>query len=99
MNKELKFYVDRDYVMGSFAKYALQQSPYPVPDNFEIVLTKLNDFLIDFFMPQGYLKMTYKHMKSSFLQQLKSIPECVKWNNRKNGREGVGGGMSLVMKR
>lgn len=81
-------------VMGALASCAVQQSPYPYPENLELVLGKFNDLIKDEVneSPRQYIKKfdTWKEAHDWIVVRLHQIPEFKAWNNRKNGRDGMG---------
>lgn len=81
-------------VMGALADYAVQQSPYHRPDNLEVVLDKFHELIkadLNESMDKYILKFdTFKECHDWIASRLMQIPEFVEWNNRKNGREGMG---------
>lgn len=77
-------------MLGIFAKYAVAQSPYPRPDNLEVVLDKLNKAIASTFdkAPMGVGEFSDLRSLEAFLHKfLEKIPEYVSWNDRKNGNE------------
>jgi len=88
MPKEKKFLVSKKGLLSEVAKWAVAQSPYHRPDNFEIVLDEL-DLRIGAWTDDimGYKKMTYKEIKQFLDKELSSIPQFMLWNERKNGNQ------------
>lgn len=83
-------YVMKSQLLGVFAKYAVQQSPYHRPDNLERVLDRLNEALSFWFddAPLGVMKIKdWQTLESELGKVLADIPEYVAWNERKNGRQ------------
>ena len=80
-------FTSKSSVLGSFAKYAVSQSPYHRPDNLELVLEKLNDRLKLHFdeQPMGVAKFSDGQLYDILHLELAHIPEYVAWNDRKNG--------------
>lgn len=77
-------------IMGALANCAVQQSPYHRPDNLEIVLDKLHEQIKDQFDEGKKYCMefeNYKAVKDWLEPKLKSIPEFMLWNERKNGNQ------------
>lgn len=80
-----KIIVTERMILGNVAKNAVQQSPYPYPENLEVVLGKLHDmlkdqfgdYIIEFEKEQGLHDYLHDH--------LTQIPEYWEWNERKNG--------------
>ena len=88
--KEVKYIITHRSIMGSLANWAVQQSPYHRPDNLEVVLDKLNEQIKnEFDGGKKYIKKfdTYKECKDWLEPKLKSIPEFMLWNERKNGNK------------
>ncbi len=80
-------------VMGALANYAVQQSPYPRPENLEIVLDAFYQSIKDDFDEgKKYVKFfeSWKEAHDYIENRLKMIPEFMAWNERKNGRQGNG---------
>lgn len=82
-----KYVISKRQIFGQLANWAVQQSPYHRPDNLEVVLDKLNVDLKD---TPDYPKMSIKELKEKLDNCLKSYPEFMLWNERKNGRQGMG---------
>ena len=86
---EIKIMISRRSVIG-----AVQQSPYPFPENLEVVLGKMHDLISE--DVDNTFKKHLKEFESKkechdyIAKKLHSIPEFEEWNNRKNGREGHG---------
>ena len=81
-------------LMGALASLATQQSPYPYPENLEVVLGKFHE-LIKGDLDQSFAKYTkgfasWKECHNYIATKLHSIPEFEEWNERKNGRQGHG---------
>ncbi len=89
-----KYIITQRSVMGALASCAVQQSPYHRPENLEVVLDKfhnlikddLNDTLEKYIMEFESWTACHDYISS----RLKTIPELIAWNNRKNGRGGNG---------
>lgn len=81
-------------VMGALASCAVKQSPYPYPENLEIVLGKFNDLIKNEINESAkqYIKKfdSWKECHDWIASRLFKIPEFMAWNDRKNGREGMG---------
>lgn len=89
-NKEVKYVITHRSIMGALASCAVKQSPYHRPDNLEMVLDKFNEKIKDEFDDgQKYIKKfeTYKECTEWLEPKLKSIPEFMLWNERKNGNQ------------
>lgn len=85
-----KLFVTKGQLLGTFAKYAVQQSPYHRPDNLEVVLDKLNDNISLVFddAPLGVAEFKdWKLLEDTIASALHSIPEYVAWNDRRNGND------------
>jgi hypothetical protein len=72
-------------VLGNVAKMATQQSPYPRPENLEIVLDKLHAQIKDDFKDYIVKFDTEKRLRNYLQNNLQQIPEYLAWNERKNG--------------
>ena len=81
--KDKKFIFSKRSILGEIANWAVQQSPYHRPDNLEIVLDKFDAKIVEI---EKFPKMTFKEIKEE-LEKLKSIPEFMLWNERKNGNK------------
>lgn len=82
-----KIYVTRGQMIGTFAKYAVSQSPYHRPDNLEKVLDRFNDNINDWFdnAPMGVAVFDdFKQLESVIATNTELIPEFQAWNNPKN---------------
>lgn len=93
MSMENKIYVSSRNLLGAIGKWAIEQSPYPRPDNLEKVLDQLYTNTKETFGggKLGFVTFDGHHSLVKFLQEnLRSIPEYVGWNERKNGRQGYG---------
>jgi hypothetical protein len=83
-------FVSKSVLLGVFAKYAVQQSPYHRPNNLEKVLDRLNENLDDLFKdePLGVREFkNWQELESHLAVATELIPEFQQWNNRKNGNE------------
>jgi hypothetical protein len=79
--------VTKKAVLSTVAKWAVQQSPYPRPDNLEVVLDKLNDLIKNEF---GDFICRFQHdtgLRDYLHDRLIQIPEYWLWNDRKNGND------------
>ena len=89
-------YVFLGELAGYVAMWAVRQSPYPVPDGLEAALRKFQDAAAPLFtIAPGYKGgmrafKTRGEINSLLEEHLFPIPEVAAWNNRKNGREGMG---------
>src|SRR3990167_4840199 len=81
-------------VMGALANFAVQQSPYPRPENLEIVLDKFHELIkedLDKTLKKYILGFeTWIDCHNYIAKKLRTIPEFLAWNERKNGRQGHG---------
>ena len=77
----------KKYLIGESARWAINQSPYYVPDNLEIVLRKFSDLLPTYTFDGGYgfKKMKKDEFSKWLFDIITQIPELVNWNNPKNG--------------
>lgn len=85
-----KIYVTKGQLLGTVAKYAVQQSPYHRPDNLELVLDKFNELVSPAFdkAPLGVGEFSDHVSLEAFIGRfLGKIPEYVAWNDRKNGND------------
>jgi len=83
-------YVTKSQLMGTIAKYAVQQSPYHRPDNLEKVLDKFNEAISPAFAkaPMGVGEFSDWLTLEAFVSRfLRAIPEYEAWNDRKNGND------------
>ena len=93
-NPDFRFLLFQHNIVGSFAKWAINQSPYIFPENFEKVITAFADHLEPYFTKEnsiaGMRWFTLLDLETFIEANLKTIPEFLEWNDRKNGREGMG---------
>lgn len=93
-DKPAKYVITHRSVMGALASCAVQQSPYPRPENLEVVLDKFHDLIKEELNTsfKQYIKKfdTWKECHDWIATKLHTIPEFEAWNNRKNGRDGMG---------
>lgn len=85
-----KIFISKSNLLGTFAKWAVRQSPYHRPDNLELVLDKFNDLIKEPFdkQPLGVGEFSDHMTLLAFLHRhLALIPEYVVWNDRKNGND------------
>jgi hypothetical protein len=82
---EKQFLVSKRYILSELAKWAVAQSPYHRPNNLEVVLDKLNDGFGKWEKEYNYF--SYKDLKNYLESMLKTIPEFLLWNERKNGNK------------
>ncbi|CAB4120784.1 hypothetical protein UFOVP5_21 [uncultured Caudovirales phage] len=76
-------------VAGTLAMWAIRQSPYACPDNLETVVKRFSEL-----WPADAQCMTewadIDNLAEAIQQVSEQIPELLAWNERKNGREGMG---------
>lgn len=79
-------YVSAKQLAGTVAMWAIRQSPYKIPDHLDKIVVALQDKFepdasgFDFRMYEsGDALLAYVR------DTLRSVPEYVAWNNRKNG--------------
>lgn len=92
--KSEKIMISHRSVMGALASCATQQSPYPYPQNLEIVLGKFHELIKDD-VDQSFKKYikkfdSWEECHKYIADKLRTIPEFLDWNERKNGRQGYG---------
>lgn len=89
-----KYIITHRSVMGALASCAVQQSPYPRPENLEIVLDKFHELIKDDLDQtlKKYIKKfdSWKECHEYIASRLHTIPEFEAWNERKNKRQGHG---------
>lgn len=83
-------WITRDRVCGELASWAVQQSPYVVPDLLAEAITSFHslwpcdpEFGMSEWSDMGALE-------SAIMATFDQVPEILAWNMRKNGREGMG---------
>ena len=84
-------YLSKSDFLGSFAYWAVSQSPYDAPD-ITSALVAWDKYLIDVF-PDNHMSVefTYEKLNSLITEDVfESIPEIEELNHRKNGRDGMG---------
>jgi len=67
--------------------WAVRQSPYPVPDNLQLVITAFQLNASHLFNQSGMAKLSREDVKNILEKHLFNIPECRRWNERKNGNQ------------
>ena len=81
-------------IMGALARCAVESSPYPRPENLEIVLDKFHELIKEELNTniKNYIKEfeSWKECHNWIAEKLRMIPEFMLWNERKNGRQGNG---------
>lgn len=77
--------ISRNRVLGELASWAVQQSPYPVPEKLEIALSSFNSL-----WPRGEYAQFESPTDLRFvvLSTMHMVEEIIAWNQRKNGRDG-----------
>jgi hypothetical protein len=86
IGKPREIWVFPHNIVGAVALFAVEQSPYPVPDNLETVLRKLNDSCTDGFDTAGMRKFnSFDELEDYISMRCRAIPEYMAWNERKNG--------------
>lgn len=91
LSKVKNLIIGRNTVLGEFASHAVQQSPYTVPDNLQIAIEKLEKM-----WPVGDYNPEYKEfyemgdVRNTLSLLFDQIPEVLAWNERKNGKQGMG---------
>ena len=78
---------------GELAKWAVQQSPYTVPDKLAEAVTAFDAaWPYNEEMPSFRCKEweSYQALYTELERVYQEIPEIMAWNERKNGRDGMG---------
>jgi hypothetical protein len=79
--------ISKNTLLGEFANWAVQQSPYACPEGLETAIKNLSDAL----PMHDYDTVTNINVLRDIIKStIITIPEVVAWNNRKNGRDGMG---------
>lgn len=74
------------HLTGAVAMFAVHQSPYACPDNLEGVIKKLDALCAPDFDVHGMRKFnSFADVEAYLSPRLRSIPEYLAWNDRKNG--------------
>lgn len=78
-----------DEVAGTLAMWAIRQSPYDCPDNLELVVKAVR---ADWPCEIGPMKEwdSQDEIEECLQEITEQIPEFMLWNERKNGRDGMG---------
>jgi hypothetical protein len=85
---ENKVFVTPKYLASIFAGYAVRQSPYLVPDNLKEAIF---EFMAGFDCTASVLIWRYPlEFSQAVRDSLMKSPICLSWNERKNGRCGMG---------
>jgi len=86
----MRILISESQLLGAIAKWGIRQSPYPYPDNLEVVLRKVHDTVSEFFehADLGFIEFDTEDSVREFTHDaLKDIPEWLEWNDRKNGND------------
>lgn len=76
------------HLAGVFAMNAVRQSPYLVPDNLAEAIV---EFMAGFDCTQPVLEWQNPlECSQAVIDSIMKSPLCLKWNERKNGRDGMG---------
>lgn len=78
--------IGRTRVLGELASWAVQQSPYPVPEKLEPALLAFHAN-----WPHNEDYTTFDRvgvLEQAIAETIAKVPEIVAWNSRKNGRDG-----------
>ena len=76
------------HLAGVFAMNAVRQSPYLVPDNLAEAIV---EFMAGFDCTQPVLEWQNPlECSQAVKDSIMKSPLCLKWNERKNGRDGMG---------
>ena len=88
MKTDRKVFVTPKHLAGVFAMYAVRQSPYLVPDNLKEAIF---EFMAGFDCTQLVLSWRYPlEFSQAVNDSIMKSPVCLSWNERKNGRDGMG---------
>ena len=88
-----EIYITLNDVVAAVAYWGVWQSPYPIPDNFLLVLTKLHEKGWQTFFRESQSEM-FMGMRTTrmeifrewFTETMYAIPEFVAWKNSKFGK-------------
>jgi len=83
-------WVFRDDFTSALAKCLVSQSPYPVPDNLERILTDFYNRVPYDFDENGMAKVSLKTMTCCINEVLEKMPDVMALNERKNGNKRIG---------
>ena len=95
-NKKVRFFIPIKTVTACFAKWAVKQSPYRVPDNLERAVGKFHEFIEQEFAEYICLQNEWidgKISRKTWDSTISSIIlnpnflEVAAWNERKNGNK------------
>lgn len=86
---EESFGFSKKYLLGELARWAVNQSPYYVPDNLDIVLRKVADLLpsYEFDGDYGFKLISTKDFHKWFFSIITQVPELIEWNVPKSGHK------------
>lgn len=83
-----------DDIVGALAMWAIRQSPYPMPEGLEAACSTLSIDLVEIWDEReaelGFLDLSVKDVEEMLLAAFKTNISIERWNERKNGREGMG---------
>lgn len=83
-------WITRDRMCGELASWAVQQSPYAVPDNLAEAITTFHKLWpCDQSIGMGEWS-DMAALEDAVVATMDQVPEILAWNNRKNGRDGMG---------
>ena len=85
-----RYLIVQETIIASLAHWAIKQSPYLIPDNLNVVLTKFNDIMNKDSYFEQFCKIrlgwfTFRELEEYCHLILEDVPEYLAWNNRKNG--------------
>lgn len=84
-------YIQTNALAGELANWAVQQSPYVVPEKLaEAITAFVARWPSDAEMPSLSQWDSYAELKDKLEAVFQEIPEIAAWNVRRNGREGIG---------
>ncbi len=93
--RNVKLIISKYGILGEFASWAVRQSPYTCPENFEEALYELDAYLVgnmerlsgDFYCNA----MSLDDLEELISEEVfAGIPAIERWNHRKNERPGMG---------
>lgn len=75
--------ISRNRVLGELASWAVQQSPYPVPENIELAL---QSFFVIWPHSEDYTEFRdMTALELTIKDTIVKVPEIMAWNERRNG--------------
>lgn len=80
-------WVSKKDFTSCLAKCLINQSPYNIPDNLEVILKKFHDLIPYTFDSIGMAEVSLATMNNSLNEVMEKIPELMAPNERKNGRD------------